>query len=91
MRVARSEYFYYTMTNTRKQVTAVDLRKRLGMTQEQAAKLIGIRPATLSGWETGRTPRMAPSLVKRMMEVYQCTLDELIQAFEGGVDASSLD
>jgi len=71
-------------------LTPVDLRKRLGMTQEQAAKAIGIRPATLSGWETGRAPRIAPSLVKKMMEVYKCSLDDLIEAFEGDVTPPSL-
>jgi len=71
-------------------LTPVDLRKRLGMTQEQATKAIGIRPATLSSWETGRIPRMSPSLIKKMMEVYNCSLDDLIEAFEGGVTPSSL-
>jgi transcriptional regulator with XRE-family HTH domain len=72
-------------------LTPVDLRKRLGMTQEQAAKAIGIRPATLSSWETGRIPRMSPSFIKKMMEIYNCSLDDLIEAFEDGVTASSLD
>lgn len=53
------------------------------MTQEQAARALGIRPATLSSWETGRVPRMAPSLMKKMMQVYECSLDDLIEAFEG--------
>lgn len=52
------------------------------MTQEQAAKALGIRPATLSSWETGRIPRMAPSLIKKMMQIYDCSLDDLIEAFE---------
>jgi len=33
---------------------------------------------------------MAPSLVRKMMEVYNCSLDDLIEAFEGGVTPSSL-
>ncbi|MCC3506245.1 MAG: helix-turn-helix transcriptional regulator [Microcoleus sp. PH2017_20_SFW_D_A] len=59
------------------------------MTQEQAARALGIRPATLSSWETGRTPRMAPSLIKKMMQIYDCSLDDLIEAFESKASVDS--
>lgn len=65
-------------------LTPVILRKRLGLTQEQTARAIGVRPATLSNWEAGHAPRVTPSLIKKMMEVYNCSLDDLIEAFERG-------
>ena len=38
-------------------------RRRMGLTQQQAAAKAGIRSATLSGWENGVTPKL-PALVK---------------------------
>ncbi len=64
-------------------LTPVNLRKNLGLTQKQVAELLGIREATLSNWETGKVPHIPPSKIKRMMEVYQCDIDALIEAFEG--------
>ncbi|MCC3459770.1 MAG: XRE family transcriptional regulator [Oscillatoriales cyanobacterium] len=64
-------------------LSPVDLRKKLGLTQKQVAELLGIREATLSNWETGKVPHIPPSKIKRMMEVYQCDIDILIDAFEG--------
>ncbi|NJL87578.1 MAG: helix-turn-helix transcriptional regulator [Leptolyngbyaceae cyanobacterium SM1_1_3] len=59
------------------------LRKRSGLTQRQVAETLGKRVTTISDWERGATqPRLSLSEVKALMTLYQCSLDELIEAFE---------
>lgn len=62
------------------QLTPVQIRKRLKMTQRQASALLGVRPQTVSEWERGVS---MPSvlMLPRIVEVYQCTADEVIIAF----------
>lgn len=62
----------------------MSLRKRAGLTQRQVAQALDIRVQTVGDWEKGGVPHLPLSKVKRMCEVYQCSLDELIEAFEGG-------
>lgn len=60
------------------------LRQRAGLTQFQAAIEIGRSPSTIAKWEARETVlRGTPSEIKRVCDVYKCTLEELIQAFEG--------
>ena len=64
-------------------LTPVSLRKRANKTQRQVAEAIGKKVATISDWERGKTrPQVGFSEVKRLMEVLDCSLDELIEAFE---------
>src|SRR5438445_38840 len=44
------------------------LRSRLGMTREQFAKLLGVSPGSIFGWETGRTIPRGRSMA-RVLEV----------------------
>ena len=69
------------MTHDEKQVvTPVLLRKRINLTQRQASDLLGVRESTISEWERGlSTPHLL--LVPKIMEVYACSADEVIQAF----------
>jgi len=73
------------MTKDENQVTPMSLRKRIpGLTQRKVATALDVRESTVSEWERGITkPHLLPSQLKKMMEVYQCPLDELIEAFEG--------
>ena len=67
----------------RSQPTPVNLRKRAGLTQRQVAWALDIRESTVSEWERGLSvPRLTLRKVSLMMKVYQCSLDELIEAFE---------
>lgn len=77
--------FPYNMLNrSDDQLNPVKLRKRIGLTQRQVAQMLDVRQSTVSDWERGvSVPNIPPSKVKRMLEVYQCTLEELIEAFEG--------
>lgn len=67
------------------QLTPLGLRKRVGLTQRQVAQALNVRESTVSEWERGLSaPRLR--LVRQMLNVYQFSLDELIEAFESGRD-----
>ena len=64
-------------------VTPMHLREGAGLTKVQLAIELGLSVRTINDWEQKRSqPRLVPSQLKRMMSVYQCTLDRLIEAFE---------
>lgn len=64
-------------------VTPMRLREVAGLTKLQLAMELGLSVRTINDWEQKRSqPRLVPSQLKQMMSVYQCTLDELIAAFE---------
>lgn len=62
----------------------VDLRKRAGLSQAELAKRLKIRRPTISDWETkGICPKLPPSRYWLLMQHLNCSLEELIEAFEG--------
>ena len=64
-------------------VTPIGLRVVAGLTKIQLAAQLGLSVRTINDWEQKRSqPKLVPSQLKQMMSVYQCTLDELIAAFE---------
>jgi ribosome-binding protein aMBF1 (putative translation factor) len=64
-------------------VTPLHLREVAGLTKVQLAIELGMSVRTIDSWEQKRSqPKLVPSQLKQMMSVYQCTLDELIAAFE---------
>ena len=64
-------------------VTPMRLREVAGLTKVQLAMELGLSVRTINDWEQKRSqPKLVPSQLKQMMSVYQCTLDELIAAFE---------
>jgi DNA-binding transcriptional regulator YiaG len=64
-------------------VTPMRLREVAGLTKIQLAVELGLSVRTINDWEQKRSqPKLVPSQLKQMMLVYQCTLDELIAAFE---------
>lgn len=66
-----------------KQLTPMSLRDRVNKTQRQIARELDVREQTISDWERGRAhPRIRLSQIKKMMDVYEATLDELIEAFD---------
>lgn len=57
------------------------LRIRAGKRAEEVAAELGVAISTVRNWEQMKTsPRMTPASLKRLMTVYQCTFDELVQA-----------
>ncbi|PZO33969.1 MAG: XRE family transcriptional regulator [Shackletoniella antarctica] len=71
------------MSQEREPLKPVDLRKRAKLTQRKLAEALDVRQGTISDWERGlAVPHLPPSKLKRMMEELDCTIDELIEAYE---------
>ncbi len=69
------------MSEEKGQLTLAKLRKRVGLTQRKLADGLGITIKTISGWERGVTePRLTIAETQRLMEVLQCTFEELLEA-----------
>ena len=63
-------------------VTLVNLRKRVGLRQQDLANAVGVRQATISDWERGATiPHLTPLETLSLTRALQCTLEELVEAF----------
>jgi len=77
-----SQFQLATVRNCHR-LTPMNLRKVAGLTKVQLAAELGLSVRTINDWEQKRSPpKLVPSQLKQMMSVYQCTLDELIAAFE---------
>jgi DNA-binding transcriptional regulator YiaG len=75
--------FRLVTSNNYTGVTPIGLREVAGLTKIQLAAQLGLSVRTINDWEQKRSqPKLVPSQLKQMMSVYQCTLDELIAAFE---------
>ncbi|WNZ24000.1 helix-turn-helix transcriptional regulator [Leptolyngbya sp. NK1-12] len=63
------------------QLSLAKLRQRAGLTQRQLADALGITIKTISAWERGvGEPHLTIPEVKRLMDVLNCTFDELLEA-----------
>jgi DNA-binding transcriptional regulator YiaG len=77
------QQFHLSASTNYSSVTPIHLREVAGLTKIQLAIALGLSVRTINDWEQKRSqPRLVPSQLKQMMSVYQCTLDELIAAFE---------
>jgi DNA-binding transcriptional regulator YiaG len=75
--------FCLPTSHSDRSVTPTGLREVAGLTKVQLATELGLSIRTINDWEQKRSqPKLVPSQLKQMMSVYQCTLDELIAAFE---------
>lgn len=58
-----------------------DLRIRVGKKAEEIAVELGVAVSTVRNWDQLKTaPRMTPMGFEKLMKVYQCTFEELVQA-----------
>lgn len=57
--------------------TLKQLRKSVGLTQDEAAGALGVSHDTLSRWENGTTHPTAPQIVD-ICRVYECKFDNII-------------
>lgn len=56
-------------------------RKKAGLSQDAAAKKLGVSSAAVCQWETGKTAPRA-TLLPKIASVYGCTIDELLSQNE---------
>ncbi len=69
------------MSEKKDQLTLAKLRKRAGLTQRKVADALGITNKTVSEWERGiGEPHLTIAETQRLMEVMQCTFEELLEA-----------
>ena len=55
------------------------LRRKAQLTQRQLAEILDVTIKTVSAWERGEhEPRLTLTQTTKLMEVFQCSLDELI-------------
>lgn len=71
-----------TEADKKEPLTPMSLRKRVGLTQRQVAQALDIQSQTVGSWEKGGIPHLTPSKMKKLCEVFDCTLDDLIEAYE---------
>ncbi|NEQ66476.1 MAG: helix-turn-helix transcriptional regulator [Symploca sp. SIO2D2] len=58
-----------------------DLRLRVGKRAEEVAAELGVAISTVRNWEQLKTaPRMTPLGIQKLMDVYKCSFDELLEA-----------
>ena len=63
--------------------TFVKLRERVGLTQRQVAAALDVSVTTVSSWERGRKePRLSFTQTKKLMELYQCSINELAESLD---------
>jgi DNA-binding transcriptional regulator YiaG len=80
---AENRQFQLSAHNSYTGLTPIGLREVAGLTQTQIAAELGLTVRTIDDWEEKRSqPKLVPSQLKHLMLVYQCTLDELVAAFE---------
>jgi DNA-binding XRE family transcriptional regulator len=71
------------MAGENDQLTLMKLRQRIGLTQQELADAIGVTQKTISVWEKGSVePKLTFEQTKQLMELLNCTLDELIIAIK---------
>lgn len=69
-----------------------DLRLRVGKRAEEIAVELGVAVSTVRNWDQLKTvPRMTPVGLQKLMKVYQCTFEELVQAEQAATRVSSSD
>lgn len=65
-------------------LTLMAVREKAKMTQKQWAELLGVTISTVSNWERGvQVPRLTFWQVRQIMAVSGCSIDELVDAFNG--------
>lgn len=71
------------MSHRVEQQTFVELRKRAELTQRQVAEALGVTVTTVSSWETGlKEPRLDFAQTQKLMELYECSIDDLVAALQ---------
>ena len=73
----------YRMTEESNQVTLMKLRNRAGLTRRQVAAELEVTEKTIYVWETSpNPPRLTVAQVQRLIEILNCSMEELVEATE---------
>ena len=67
-----------------------EIRKKLGYSQEEVAKKLGVHNTTYGNWELGKTEPDVNNLIK-LSQIYRVSIDELVGAETEMINLKSLD
>ncbi len=63
------------------------LRERAGLKAIDVAYRLGVAESTVRNWEKGRSiPRLAPDQFRTICNMYKCSFEEWIEAYETTTD-----
>jgi putative transcriptional regulator len=75
------------MEESKRQTSSMELRKRAGLSRVEVAMVLGVAEGTVAKWEQGKQePRLPPWKMKIWTDLYQCTIEELAEAFPAPAD-----
>ena len=64
-------------------ITMKDLRNKVGLSQAQVARELGLAESTIRNWERGRSiPTLPATDYPKLLKLYQCSPEELAMAAE---------
>ena len=73
---------YATMEDIKRSTSLMELRKNAGLSRMQVAIALGVTESTVAKWEQGKQePHLPPRRMKVLMDLYQCSIEELIEIF----------
>lgn len=61
-----------------------EAREAAGLSQDQAAALIGVTKATIQNWERGRRRRISGDHLEKAAEIYRITTREFLALMDAG-------
>lgn len=67
-----------------------EIRKKLGYSQDEVAKQLGVHLTTYGKWELGQTEPDVNNLIK-LSQIYRVSIDELVGAETDMINLKSLD
>jgi transcriptional regulator with XRE-family HTH domain len=70
------------MEDNKRSSSSMELRKRAGLSRAEVAMVLGVAEGTIAKWEQGKQePHLPPWKMKLWLDLYQCSIDELSEAF----------
>jgi transcriptional regulator with XRE-family HTH domain len=75
------------MDNEKKASSSMELRRKAGISRMQVATVLGVTQSTVAKWEQGAyEPHLPMRKIKVWANLYDCSVDELIEAFSPSDD-----
>lgn len=70
------------MKDIRKSIQAMELRRKAGLSRAEVAVALGVVENTVARWEQGKmTPHLSFDKVEILMNLYSCSIEDLVDAF----------
>jgi transcriptional regulator with XRE-family HTH domain len=77
------------MKDDKKSSSSMELRRKAGISRMQVATVLGVTQSTVAKWEQGAyEPHLPMRKIKVWAQLYECSVDELIEAFTPSDDSN---